>query len=55
MELRYLFRKPLFPMVTNIEGHFISTNTPKDLIIKLEKIPLDQDKSYDMVDFTGEG
>jgi hypothetical protein len=42
-------------MVTNIEGHFIGTNTPKDLIIKLEKIPLDQDKSYDMVDFTGEG
>ena len=55
MELRYLFRKPAFPMVTNIEGHFIGTNTPKDLIIKLGKIPLDQEKSYDMVDSTGEG
>ena len=32
MELQYLFRKPTFPMVTNIEGHFIGAKTPKDLI-----------------------
>ena len=42
-------------MVANIEGHFIGANTPKDLIVKLSQIQIDQDKSYDMVDFTGEG
>ena len=42
-------------MVTNIEGYFIGAKTPKDLSIKLTKIPLDRDKSYDLVDSTGEG
>ena len=42
-------------MVTNIEGHFIGAKTPKDLIRKLTKIQFDPDKSYGMVDFTGEG
>lgn len=55
MKLQYLFRKPAFPMVGNIEGYFIGAKTPKELSIKLRKIQLDQDKSYDLVDFTGEG
>ena len=55
MKLQYLFRKPVFPMVSNIEGYFVGAKTPKDLSIKLIKIPFDRDKSYDMVDFTGEG
>jgi len=55
MELQYLFRKPIFPMVTNIEGRFIGAKTSKDLSRKLTKIQFYQDKSYDMVDFSGEG
>jgi len=55
MKLQYLFRKPIFPMVSNIEGYFVGAKTPKELSIKLTKIQLDRDKSYDMVDFTGEG
>jgi hypothetical protein len=45
----------MFPMVTNIEGYFIGAKTPRELSIKLRKIQLDRDKSYDLVDFTGEG
>ena len=42
-------------MVSNIEGYFVGAKTPKELSIKLTKIQLDRDKSYDMADFTGEG
>jgi hypothetical protein len=42
-------------MVTNIEGYFIGAKTPKELSTKLRKIRLDRDRSYDLVDFTGEG
>ena len=55
MELKYLFRKPIFPMVTNIQRYFIAAKTPKELSTKLKNIQLDRDKSYDLVDFTGEG
>ena len=55
MKLQYVFRKPTFPMLANIEGYFIGAKTPKELSIKLTKTQLDRDKSYDMVDFTGEG
>jgi hypothetical protein len=55
MKLQYLFRKPTFPIVANIEGYFTVAKRPKDLSIKLSKISLDPDKSYDMVDFAGEG
>ena len=55
MKLQYLFRKPTFPMLTNIGGYFIGAKTPKELSIKLTKTQFDRDKSYNMVDFTGEG
>lgn len=55
MELQYLFRKPKFPMVANIEGQFIGAKTPKDFLNKLSQIQIDQDKSYNMVDINGEG
>ena len=55
MKLQYLFRKPIFPMVSNIEGYFVGAKTLKELSIRLTKIQLDRNKSYDMVDFTGEG
>ena len=55
MELYYLFRKPIFPMVANIEGHFIGANNPQVLSNELAKIHLKKDGIYSLVDFTGEG
>ncbi len=55
MELRYLFRMPTFPVVSNIDGVFIGAKTPEELSIELGKLHLDRDTSYDLVDFTGEG
>ena len=55
MELTYLFRMPTFPVVLSIDGVFIAVRTPEELSIELGKVDLDQDTSYDFVDFTGEG
>lgn len=55
MQLRFIFREPVFPMVANINGHFIGAATPADLLVALSRINLAKDKLYDMVDGTGEG
>jgi hypothetical protein len=55
MKIRYLFRKPTFPIIINIEGFFIGAKTLKELSNKLTNIQFDSDKSYDLVDITGEG
>ncbi len=55
MELRYLFRIPTFPVVLSIDGVFIGAKTAEELTIELDKFNLDQDTSYDLVDFRGEG
>jgi hypothetical protein len=55
MEFRYLFRKPTFPLVGSVEGHFIGAKNPEDLSSQLVKIQFNKDGSYDLADFTGEG
>jgi len=55
MELRYFFRRPTFPMVGNLEGHFIGAKNVQELSSKLAEIQLNEDGSYNLVDFTGEG
>ena len=55
MEFRYLFRKPTFPLVGSVEGHFIGAKKPKDLSSQLVKIQFIKDESFNLVDITGEG
>ena len=55
MELQFFFRKPKFPMVGNIKGHFIGARNARELSCKLAEIQLNEEESYDLVDFTGEG
>lgn len=55
MELQYLFRKPAYPVVALIEGHFVGAKTQKALAGQLARIPFENEKSYDMVDSKGEG
>ncbi len=42
-------------MVGNIEGHFIGARNARELSCKLAEIQLNEEESYDLVDFTGEG
>ena len=53
MELNYLFRKPSFPVLMNINGYFIGAKTPFKLIRKLSEIELEHDGVYDVVDIKG--
>lgn len=55
MELQFLFRQPIFPIVANIEGLFVGAKTPKALASQLARIPFENEKFYDMVDSRGEG
>ncbi|MFW5860661.1 MAG: hypothetical protein ACOCWZ_00305 [Spirochaetota bacterium] len=55
MELQFFLRMPKFPMVGNIEGHFIGAGNARELSCKLAEIQLNEEEGYDLVDFTGEG
>jgi len=46
---------PTFPVALSTNGVFIGAKTPEELSIEVEKLHLDQDTSYDLVDVTGEG
>lgn len=39
MELQYLFRKPAYPVVALIEGHFVGAKTQKALAGQVARIP----------------
>ncbi|HHD56981.1 MAG TPA: hypothetical protein ENK89_04815 [Desulfobulbaceae bacterium] len=54
-ELQYLFRKPKFPLIISIEGHFIGAKTPADLLKKLSRVPFGDSAYYQAIDKTGEG
>ncbi|MCA1765641.1 MAG: hypothetical protein LC633_05260 [Desulfobulbaceae bacterium] len=55
MEFHYFFRKPVFPVVGNIEGYFIGAKTVRGLGRQLAEIQLKEKGYYNLVDFTGEG
>lgn len=42
-------------MIGNFEGYFIGAQNAHELSSKLAEIQLDEDKSYNLLDFTGEG
>ena len=55
MIIKYLFRVPVFPVITSIDGHVIGAVTPDDLGVELSKAQFVQEEIYDAVDSTGEG
>jgi len=54
MELGYLFRRPIFPMLGSIEGYFIGAKRPRDLSDALAVVPINKGGCYSLVDYTGE-
>jgi hypothetical protein len=55
MELQFIFRKPIFPMVCSIDGYFIGAKTKKHLEKELAKLELPSAQFYNLADFSGEG
>jgi hypothetical protein len=53
--LNYLFRKPHYPVICDIDGYVIAAKSEKSLVKHLSEIELDLEKTYDLVDSTAEG
>lgn len=51
----YLFRKPVFPVICEIDGFVFAAKSAKSLEKWLQTIPLGVKTTYDMVDATAEG
>jgi len=55
MKISFLFRRPVFPVILNLDGIVIGARSSKSLEKALRKIAVEPAKFYDMVDSTGEG
>jgi len=53
--LRYLFRKPLFPIICNIDNYVFSARTERDFIEKVSGLKFNQKSQYDVIDLNAEG
>ena len=54
MDVKYILRKPEFPIIINLDGHVIAA-TPQSLPKQLSCLGLSADSSYDVIDQSGEG
>ncbi|MFH1672525.1 MAG: hypothetical protein ABIF87_03770 [Pseudomonadota bacterium] len=55
MGINYLFRKPAFPIICDIDGYVIGAKTEKALLKKLSELELRENEFYNVIDKTGEG
>ncbi len=55
MTFNYLFRKPVFPILCDIDGHVIAAKSEKSLVRQLAELELEPEKHFDAVDSTIEG
>jgi len=53
--VHYLFRKPVFPVICEIDGFVFAANSSKTLEKWLQTIPIGVKTTYDLVDSTAEG
>lgn len=52
--IKYLFRKPIYPVICDIEGNVFAAKSDKSFAKGLSDISLDPEKTYDLVDSTAE-
>jgi len=52
--LNYLFRKPKYPVICNIDGYVIAAKSEKSLVKYLSEVELDLKRTYNLVDSTAE-
>ena len=53
--MKYLFRKPAFPVICNIDGFVFAAKSEKTFVKHLSEAIMEPGKTYDLVDSTGEG
>jgi hypothetical protein len=54
-KIRYVFRRPRFPIVCAVADELISAGSPAALQRQIERFELESDAVLDIVDATGEG
>lgn len=55
MAFRYVFRRPVFPVICNIDGALIAAESDSDLQHQLARIDLKSDGRYRLIDKSSEG
>lgn len=54
-KIGYLFRKPVYPLLVDIDGHLVAAVSERRLAQSLLRLELREDASYDVIDSSGEG
>ena len=54
MDIKYIFRKPKFPVIINLDGHVIAA-TQRNLPAQLNQIDLTLKTCHETIDKSGEG
>jgi hypothetical protein len=53
--LNYLFRKPEYPVICDIDGYVVAAKSEKSFVKYLSDVRLDPEKTYNLIDATAEG
>ena len=53
MDIKYVFRKPKFPFITNLDGFLIAA-TERNLLTQLNNFELNLNTRYETIDASGE-
>lgn len=53
--LNYLFRKPKYPVICDIDGYIIAAKSEKLFLKSLTEVNKDSEKTYNLLDSTAEG
>ena len=55
MEITFFLRKPIFPLICDLNGTLFVALSDRDFIHKLSIFKLDDKAKYDIIDFSGKG
>ncbi len=53
--LTYIFRKPKYPIICDIDGHIIGAKSEKSFLKQMNEIQFIPEKTYNLIDISGEG
>ena len=53
--LKYFVRKPIYPIICNIDGYVIGAKSEKTFLKQLAETNVEIEKTYSLIDSSGEG
>ena len=53
--IAYIFRKPKYPIICNIDGYILGAKSEKSFLKQLNNVEIDPEKNYDLIDISAEG